>query len=40
MKTAVLFVAHFLNEDTLARYLRLRQELPKDRYDFVPNPKN
>ena len=35
MKTAVLFVAHFLNEDTLARYLRLRQELPKDRYDVV-----
>ena len=35
MKSAVLFVSHVVNDDVVARYRRLRKELPADRYDVV-----
>ncbi len=35
MKSAVLFVSHLINDDIVARYRRLRDELPVDHYDVV-----
>lgn len=35
MKDAVLFVSHLNDDDTMARYWRLRRELPSDKYDVV-----
>ena len=35
MKNAVLFVSHLMDDDTMARYRRLRRELPSDKYDVV-----
>lgn len=35
MKNAVLFVSHLMDDDILARYRRLRGELPADKYDVV-----
>lgn len=35
MKSAVLFVSHLINDDIVARYRRLRDELPVDLYDVV-----
>ncbi|GEM_PF-1456389 len=31
MKSAVLFVSHVVNDDVVARYRRLRKELPPTR---------
>lgn len=35
MKNVVLFVSHLINDDIVARYRRLRDELPADRYDVI-----
>ena len=35
MKNVVLFIAHFINDDTLCRYRKLRDELECEKYDVV-----
>ena len=35
MKNVVLFISHFINDDTLCRYRKLRDELECEKYDVV-----